>query len=201
MIFDFYIFRHGQTDWNAQRRMQGHRDIPLNSIGQDQAKELIKSFKDLSPEIIYSSDLLRAKETATILNQSLKLPIHFTPDLREAHIGEAEAMIIEELEERFGKDTWEKWKAPAAENDTFRFPKGESRIETFNRVKKFIDIIIEKKQETKIVISTHGFALYLLLLHISNDRTFEASIPNSKVFKFKYNSENLEWTLPSEFFP
>ena len=63
-----YLVRHGQTDWNIEKKTQGHTDIPLNGTGKRQAEELAEKIADLKIDRIISSDLLRARETAEIMN-------------------------------------------------------------------------------------------------------------------------------------
>lgn len=78
---EIYIFRHGETDWNKERRFQGHTDIPLNQNGRQQASELALKIRKINPELILTSDLLRAKQTAEIVNDLLKVSIIACCDL------------------------------------------------------------------------------------------------------------------------
>src|SRR5690242_4741153 len=79
----FHFVRHGETDWNRQGRLQGWRDIPLNSTGESQAEALRPSLHGMGFNSIAVSPLARARRTAEILNRDLQLQTHFFDDLRE----------------------------------------------------------------------------------------------------------------------
>lgn len=99
-----FLLRHGLTDWNAERRLQGHLDHPLNAIGHRQARQLGQALADEDIAAIYSSDLLRARQTAAPLAQALALPVHTDPMLRERHFGHLEGLSYQEIDERFPED-------------------------------------------------------------------------------------------------
>ncbi|WP_460773961.1 histidine phosphatase family protein [Microbacterium sp. GXF7504] len=100
------LIRHGETDWNRARRVQGVTDIPLNDTGRAQARDAAATVADMlagEPALIVSSDLQRALETARIIAASLALPEPWTtPMLRERSYGDAEGMVFEEFHARFG---------------------------------------------------------------------------------------------------
>ena len=96
-----YIFRHGETDWNRERRFQGHTDVPLNLKGREQALELKSHLQRLNPEIILSSDLSRALETAKIASEGMSIPIHISESLREARLGAPEGMLRDEILKKY----------------------------------------------------------------------------------------------------
>lgn len=82
-----YIVRHGQTDWNVKKLIQGHMDIPLNEKGMSQAKKINNELKGINFDKIYSSDLKRAYKTAKIIAQDRKLKNITSKDLRERDFG------------------------------------------------------------------------------------------------------------------
>ena len=86
------LVRHGETDWNADGRLQGHTDRPLNDFGRLQAQRLAAGLEDEELEAIYSSDLSRARETAEIVGGRLGLPVVLEPDLREKDWGTWEGL-------------------------------------------------------------------------------------------------------------
>src|SRR5512143_258393 len=81
------LIRHGETDWNAQKRIQGHTDIPLNATGRAQALAMAFNAAHQRFNAIYSSDLQRAVETARVLAQREDQEIRLMPQLRERHFG------------------------------------------------------------------------------------------------------------------
>lgn len=90
------LVRHGETDWNADGRLQGHTDRPLNEYGRRQAQQLAEELDGEELEAIYSSDLARARETAEIVGQRLGLPTVLDPDLREKDWGTWEGLTAVE---------------------------------------------------------------------------------------------------------
>jgi len=86
------LVRHGETDWNAEGRLQGHTDRPLSDYGRRQARRLAEELEGEELEAIYSSDLARAHETAEIVGERLGLPISLEPALREKDWGSWEGL-------------------------------------------------------------------------------------------------------------
>ena len=84
---EFFLFRHGQTQWNLEKRCQGQTDIPLNETGLKQAKELANKFSEINLEVIYSSDLKRAFQTAEIISYEKGIPLLTSEKLREFSLG------------------------------------------------------------------------------------------------------------------
>ena len=82
-----YLMRHGQTDWNKEYRLQGATDIPLNEEGRRQAKEAAEKMRDIPFECVYSSPLIRAKETAQIISAFHDIPTVVDDRLKEMSFG------------------------------------------------------------------------------------------------------------------
>ena len=95
------LIRHGETDWNVARRIQGHTDIPLNHTGLEQARLLAQSLADEQFDAIYSSDLGRARQTAEAVAHRLHQTVRLDPLLRERHYGEFQALTYDEARARF----------------------------------------------------------------------------------------------------
>ena len=98
-----YIVRHGQTEWNVSKRLQGHKPITLNEKGREEAKTFAEKIKDLDFDRIISSDLLRAKETAEIINEKVHKEIFLDARLRSVDYGNLEGRFIPDI-------TQEEWK-------------------------------------------------------------------------------------------
>jgi len=89
----FALVRHGQTDWNAQRRLQGSTDIPLNDVGRGQARDAVAVLSGYQWDVIVSSPLSRAAETADLIAAGLDLgPARRVPELTERSFGPAEGL-------------------------------------------------------------------------------------------------------------
>jgi len=126
MKIDFYIFRHGQTEWNRLAKVQGQTDIPLNDEGREEALVLKEFFKKVKVDIVYSSDLKRAFSTAKISFDENKISIIKAPELREVHCGEVEGMAREDVLKKFKQTFWSN-EPQSGEDPDFSYPGG--RIE------------------------------------------------------------------------
>jgi probable phosphoglycerate mutase len=112
------LIRHGETDWNRDRRIQGSTDIPLNDTGRAQARDTAAALRDrLDPALpvtVAASDLARARETAEIIAAELGVPGPRTyRGLRERSYGEAEGVAVDEFRRRWGD--WHEAEVPGAE--------------------------------------------------------------------------------------
>ena len=155
---ELWLVRHGQTDWNVQRRYQGHTDIPLNSLGREQASELAAELNGSQIAAIYSSDLSRAMETAAILAQHTSTLV--TPDrrLREISMGDWEGRTLFEVNQELpgGVDGLAYTEAHS------RAPGGESLAEVAERVRAFADEIAERHPGQIVLVVMHGLSLAAL---------------------------------------
>ena len=131
------LVRHGETDWNADGRLQGQTDRPLSEYGRRQAQRLAGELADQSFEAIYASDLSRARETATILGERLGLAVALDPDLREKNWG-----------------TWEG--LTSVERDRVEFV-GESTEAHSDRMLRALRRIADRHPgERPVLVVTHG---------------------------------------------
>jgi probable phosphoglycerate mutase len=131
------LVRHGETDWNAEGRLQGHTDRPLSDYGRGQARRLAEELESEALEAIYSSDLARARETAEIVGERLGLPTVLDPDLREKDWG-----------------TWEG--LDAVERDRVEFV-GESTEAHQERMLRALRRIAERHPgDGRVLVVTHG---------------------------------------------
>jgi len=183
----FYLFRHGQTDWNKERRIQGHSNIPLNEEGRGQALKLRDVISSLNLDIIYSSDLDRAFETAFIASQGLDIEIVKEKRLREASFGKAEGMLLADIIKEFGEDSWQRFMKLDRDHLDACFPEGETRRHSIERMRSVIDEIINEGKYQKIGISTHGGVVRNLLGSYLMDSdpggVFDIPIPNCVVYE------------------
>ena len=146
------LWRHGRTEWNAARRFQGQTDIPLDSVGIQQARDAAESLATLNPSRIISSDLQRAAVTAQTLADKCNLEVITDSGLRETYAGEWEGQTREFLIENFG-DQLAAWAA----GSNLRPGGGETRTEVAARMYSVIDRELEHvgSGETLVVV-THG---------------------------------------------
>ncbi len=104
-----FLFRHGETDWNREGRLQGHTDTPLNATGLAQAEALAETLRPHRLDAVVSSDLMRAWTTARIVAEALGLPLLADPGLRETNVGAAEGLLWIEAKVRFGESLTQRW--------------------------------------------------------------------------------------------
>lgn len=191
---EFYIFRHGETDWNQSHRFQGHTDIPLNQNGINQALELSLFIQKINPEIILSSDLSRALLTAQIINQHLQLKVMETPALRECRLGEPEGLLRSEIETKYGPDSWKKWLSIDKQDLDFSFPEGESKREHLIRQLNYLEnFAFQNTSLKKIAVSTHGGSLRRIIHHCLNSPPNPIPIPNCALYKIIFKLSDKSW--------
>ena len=148
------FWRHGQTDFNVERRFQGQTDVPLNSVGRAQAAETAQVLSGFAPELIVSSDLSRAAETADELARLAGTRAHRDRRLREASFGEWEGSTHAEVSQTWPDELTE-WLAGA----DVAPPGGESRTEAGHRVAAAITDIVTAASAEVIAIVAHGAVL------------------------------------------
>lgn len=148
------FWRHGQTDYNVERRFQGQSDIPLNTLGRTQAAQAASYLSTLQPELIVSSDLSRAADTAEELASLLNIGVTHDERLRETAFGQWEGHTRDELNASWPEEL-EQWLSGADMNP----PGGESRSESGRRVASAITDVIDGSEAQTIAIVAHGAVL------------------------------------------
>lgn len=193
----FYIFRHGETDWNIERRCQGHTNIPLNKNGLAQAMALAERLTGIHLDLIVSSDLDRALVTGKIVADKKSIPLIVDPRLRETHFGKAEGMLFEEAIGEFGPEVWQKLMSFKSSNDDVGFPGGETRKNSRERFIAVLDHLIETTTHQAIGISTHGGAIRNVVHSFLDEEHPIISIPNCVLYRLVYNSTEKKFIAES----
>ena len=189
-----YAFRHGETDWNRDRRFQGHTDISLNEVGKYQAKALAWQVREASPETILSSDLMRAKETTEIVNQWIQVPVIHSSKLRECKLGDPEGKTIESVIEQYGPQDWGRWRSALPQDLDFSFPNGETKRQHLERMLNFIQgFLLQQTHLERIAISTHGGSLLRLVHHCIGAPDSPIAIPNCALYRLTFLRNSQEW--------
>mgnify|MGYP001390873700 CR=1 FL=1 len=154
--------RHGETDWNLARRIQGWSDTPLNERGRQQARRLAARLAGVDLAAIYTSDLDRALETAAIVRGSRPLPLRVTETLREVRYGSLEGLTWQELVAQ-GRGEWlRRWNAGQAEPP----PGGEGLADAWARAERFLSCILLRHPGETVLVVTHGGLLRLLICRL-----------------------------------
>lgn len=149
------LVRHGQTAWNAQKRLQGHRDIELDATGHWQARQLALALADEGIEHLYSSDSQRAQATLAPLAQRLGLPIGLEPGLRERSFGQLEGLSFAEIEAQFPDAARQR-----RERDPEAHPGGgESLLDFQWRCLSTLAAVLARHPGQVVAVASHGGVL------------------------------------------
>ena len=187
------IVRHGETDYNATRRYQGYLDVPLNSVGQEQAQKLGIYLKDGGWKIdaIYSSDLKRAYGTAQEIANVLENDIVGEVRLREINVGIFQGLTREEIQAQH-PDAWKQWR----EDDDFVVPEGESRLQLRARAYEAWQEITEQDLSTVIMVSHGGTIRQLTEQLIASDDLPQLYFANTSLSILERNVDDT-WSITS----
>jgi len=177
------LVRHGETDWNRDGRWQGGSDTRLNDLGREQARALAEQL-DGEIDVLYSSDLARARETAEIVAARLGLEVRLDPRLRERGFGSWEGLTTIEIEERFA-DAHRRWLAGegAGADDAEAFEDFSARVEDF-----LSDVLRLHPGEDVLVIS-HGGSIRVIHalaagVDYVRDHRLIPGVPNCSVARY-----------------
>lgn len=192
----FYIFRHGETDWNAEGRFQGHVDIPLNDRGRAQAQGLIPRLESFGLQVIVSSDLLRAHETARIVAHGLGITVLTHEGLREAYLGRAQGMTYQEILEQFGEDVTGQWRSDHPTDADVSYPGGETGNQVMARVFATLEDFVEREPSYEhIGVSCHGGVIRRIMQRIRPPGSGPVLIPNAVLYRIGFSVETRAWSL------
>jgi broad specificity phosphatase PhoE len=168
------LARHGETDWNREGRFQGWADPPLNEAGRAQAQALSHRLRETPFDAVYSSDLRRAHETASIVAAPHGVPVVTDPALREIDVGSWSGLTRMQIEERF----------PGAEHHD-----GETREHHLARVLEAVERIARGHRGGRILVVSHGGSLRALRRHCVGDPVHP--LENCGVYELELRDEQL----------
>jgi len=166
------LARHGETDWNVERRVQGHTDTPLNARGREQSRALADNLAGERLDAVYASDLGRAVETARAVAGPRGLDVVELVELRERHFGTWEGLSDTEVLERF----------PDARNQP-HWGDGESPAELASRVLGALRRIADTYPDGQVLVVTHGGPLRAVLRQCEVE--LDGSIDNCHVARIE----------------
>ncbi|MBM7573165.1 histidine phosphatase family protein [Aquibacillus albus] len=176
------LIRHGETDWNYNGMLQGKTDIPLNATGRQQAEECRVFLEDSEWDVIVTSPLIRARQTAEIINKNLNLSIVEMEEFQERSFGDAEGTTKEERNKRYPDGN---------------YPGMETREFVTARVMNGMEQIIEKFGNKKVLLVAHGAVINSILSSISNGEIgsgkttlINACISNVQFFEGQWKVHN-----------
>jgi glucosyl-3-phosphoglycerate phosphatase len=154
------MWRHGETDYNATGRMQGHLDSLLTEVGRNQARFAVPALARFSPDIVVTSDLRRAMDTATTFTDATGVPLRVDKRLRETNLGLWQGMTSAEVDEQWpgARQVWQT-------DPTWTPPGGESRLEVAARAAEVVSDLDESTEDTA-VLCAHGGLIAALVGHL-----------------------------------
>lgn len=193
-VTEILLIRHGETAWNAEKRLQGHLDVPLNDTGRRQALALGRALAGEPLDAIIASDLLRARQTAQEIAAPRGMTVDIEPGLRERGYGAFEGMLYGEIGARY-PEAFAAWKARDMDA---RFPQGVNRAETLRefaeRAVGTITRIARERRYRRVALVTHGGVLECAYrtargIGFAHERDFD--IFNASVNRVVWNGERI----------
>ncbi|MDR0571950.1 MAG: histidine phosphatase family protein [Rickettsiales bacterium] len=184
---NIYLIRHGETDWNKIRRLQGLRNIPLNENGVKQAEKIAEILKDTKIDCVYTSNLDRAIQTADVIAKAKDLEVEQVDNLREIDFGDEEGHTIEEIIEKYGMEFYDKF-SHSADHMERSYDNGETKKAASERIFNVLSKIFNDTNHNSIAIVTHGFIIKLFLKFTE---MVALSVKNCCVIHCEYDGKDL----------
>lgn len=156
-----YIVRHGETDQNVKKIIQGQSHTKLNKKGKLQASLIAQRLKIVNFDYVYSSDLLRAKQTTKEIMKYQNCPVKYVKELREKSFGRLQGEPIKNYYDHLSEDI-------KRSRPDYRIPGGESPMDFYLRLIKFIEMAYHKHKNQTILFSTHGGAARFIFKYLKN---------------------------------
>ncbi len=185
---EIILIRHGETEWNSQKRMQGHSNSDLSSVGQAQIQALGQWTKNVPFDLIYSSYSLRAKQTAEAITQFSGHELQFDQRLREKNLGVFEGLTSEEARERH-PEVFRLFKTAGSK---YVVDEGESTQQLQDRALEIVNEIRIKHPEERVLLVTHGGFIRVVMKHslgLSLETPTRFLIRNTGVFRLVWEDK------------
>ncbi|NLK44653.1 MAG: histidine phosphatase family protein [Tissierellia bacterium] len=157
-----YLIRHGQSEWNILSKVQGQKDANLTNIGREQARKLGKRLIDENIDIIFSSDLSRALETAEIISSMINKPVVESKEIQEINFGPWEGLTLAEIQKKYKEEYLIWMKKP----DKFKLEGAETLDNLKNRVMKYVEKVLIENKDKNIAIVSHNATLKIIILNL-----------------------------------
>ena len=188
---DFIVIRHGETDWNRQARFQGQIDVPLNDTGLQQAQRLAAALAGERFDLLLSSDLQRARQTAQPLERAAARQALTHAAWREQHFGVLEGLDVPTIRSRHPQ-LWTQWLRHDAD---YALPEGESVRQFHARVIAKLRALADAHPHKTLLLVTHGGVLDMLWrtahgFSLSGPR--ECAIPNTGINRLRWRGGTLD---------
>lgn len=188
-----YLVRHGATDSNKSGVFQGTIDTSLNEAGFLQAKKLASKMAGLAPAAIYSSNLLRAVQTAQEVGKVCGVDVKIYKELAEINLGDMQGKTAEECIRKFPEAAAAIKQSPAS----FCAPNGDSARMVYDRMRGAIGEIVARNKNKTVLVVSHGYAIQMYI-HFATGLPFEQLHPvivgNTAINKFEFGADGVPKT-------
>lgn len=158
-MFRLLLVRHGETAWNASRRYQGQEDVRLNDAGREQAAAAARRLGSADLQVIYTSDLRRAAETARVIAQPHGLEVHEDARLRELNFGVWQGLTYQQIADQDPRRL-ARWNADRVNRTP---PEGESLAQMAARLREFLDEVRAQHPDDTVTVVSHGGTIRVIL--------------------------------------
>ena len=185
------LIRHAQTEWNIQRRFQGHGDSPITEEGQEQLQRLKSRLAGLEFDVVYSSDLRRTMETSKMLSGKQRVE---EPRLRERGVGILEGLNLEQIMAEHA----EAFRAFRSGDKDHQIEGGESLQIALNRAWTFLEEMPEKHPGAELAAVSHAGLIRLIckqILGLALDAPNFFQIPNTSLTQLVFSPKDRSWSL------
>ena len=185
------FIRHAQTEWNIQRRFQGHGDSPITEEGQEQLQRLKSRLAGLEFDVVYSSDLRRTMETSKMLSGKQRVE---EPRLRERGVGILEGLNLEQIMAEHA----EAFRAFRSGDKDHQIEGGESLQIALNRAWTFLEEMPEKHPGSELAAVSHAGLIRLIckqILGLALDAPNFFQIPNTSLTQLVFSPKDRSWSL------
>ena len=185
------LIRHAQTEWNIQRRFQGHGDSPITEEGQEQLQRLKSRLAGLKFDVVYSSDLRRTMETSQMLSGKQRVE---EPRLRERGVGILEGLNLEQIMAEHA----EAFRAFRSGDKDHQIEGGESLQIALNRAWTFLEEMPEKHPGAELAAVSHAGLIRLIckqILGLALDAPNFFQIPNTSLTQLVFSPKDRSWSL------
>lgn len=163
-MLTLYVTRHGETEWNIEKRLQGWKNSNLTEKGRRNAILLANRLQNTKFDAIYSSPSERAFQTAEIIKQQRSICIFKDDNLREIHLGEWEGQTLEQLEQQFPHEYFAFWNTP----HLYTTETGETFFDIEKRVDAFLRSVVKNHKTGTVLVVSHSVWIKVLLAKCKN---------------------------------
>ena len=182
-----FLVRHGRTGWNKEQVFRGHKDVPLDEVGREEARLVGERLKREGIKAVFSSPLSRARETAEAVARSHNVEVQIVEGLIDLHFGDWEGLSLKEVQKQYS-DLYAQWQGAPHK---VIFPGGEGLAAVRSRAIKAVEKIVERHPQEAVALVSHRVVLKVLicaLLGLDNSHFWNIRQDNCGFTTFTYET-------------